>query len=279
MKNLLLIVLSIFLVQLSYGQRKKSNMVFVEGGTFTMGSNLNNYKDERPAHKVNVEDFYISKYEVTIEEYTKYCKMIGETPPTGKPNTPVYNISWDDAVKYCNWKSRTERLPKYYILKVDSGVISVSTNKNSNGYRLPTEAEWEYAAKGGAKSKHFAFSGGNYVRDVAWFEGNSGGSPQVIGDKVPNELGLYDMSGNVSEWCYDWYFDSYETIDISKELNKLKKIKTKKGETKYIKAVPTKVCRGGNFLNKKDLLSITKRFNFKKNVNKGNAGIRLTRSK
>ena len=170
-----------------------------------MGSNDGD-SDEKPIHKVYVDDFYIGKYEVTNEQFCKflnekgnqreggvtwlnitsqYCKIVKQSgryvPVSGYANHPVIEVTWYGARAYCKWA----------------------------GGRLPTEAEWEYAARGGNKSKGYKYSGSNNVESVAWYRGNSGGRTHPVGTKQPNELGLYDMSGNVWEWCSDWFGSDY----------------------------------------------------------------------
>ncbi len=154
-------------------------MVFVAGGTFQMGSSRGD-SDEKPIHTVTVSSFYMDKTEVTQAEYRK---VMGKNPSnfSGCDDCPVENVSWNDANAYAQ--------------KV--------------GKRLPTEAEWEYAARGGNKSKGYTYSGGNNLDAVGWYNDNSGSKTHPVAQKQPNELGLYDMSGNVWEWCSDWYDKGY----------------------------------------------------------------------
>ena len=164
-------------------------MVFVAGGTFQMGSNIGEWYE--PVHSVTVSDFNISKTEVTFEQYDVFCDATGIDKPDdegwGRGDRPVINVSWHDAVAYCEWMSK-------------------ATEKT---YRLPTEAEWEYAARGGNKSKGYIYSGGNDLNAVGWYANNSGGKTHPVAEKQSNELGLFDMSGNVWEWCSDWYDEGY----------------------------------------------------------------------
>jgi formylglycine-generating enzyme required for sulfatase activity len=168
-------------------------MVFVKGGTFQMGSNDGEY-NERPVHTVTLDDFYIGKYEVTQKEWRE---IMGTNPSSSKDcdNCPVEKVSWNEVQEF---------LKK----------LNAKTGKN---YRLPTEAEWEYAARGGNQSKGYTYSGSNTTDNVAWYGENSyylgsehknyGTNP--VGQKSSNELGIYDMSGNVREWCSDWYGSDY----------------------------------------------------------------------
>jgi formylglycine-generating enzyme required for sulfatase activity len=160
------------------------NMVFVKGGTFRMGSRKE--KDEKPIHSVTVDDFYISKYEVTQKEWRA---IMGTNPSHFKDcdNCPVERVSWNDVQEYIK-------------------KLNAKTGKN---YRLPTEAEWEYAARGGNKSKGYTYSGSNTIGNVAWYYKNSDSKTHPVGQKSSNELGIYDMSGNVWEWCSDWYGSDY----------------------------------------------------------------------
>jgi len=156
-------------------------LILVEGGKFMMGCNDDECMDfELPRHEVTLNSFKIAKYPVTQKQW----KLIMGNNPSWYysigDNLPVNNVSWNEVQEYI-------------------GRLNVATGKN---YRLPTEAEWEYAARGGNKSKGYKYSGSDNVYDVAWCGGSNNYQP--VGTKEPNELGIYDMSGNVLEWCYDW---------------------------------------------------------------------------
>ena len=182
-------------------------MVSVQGGTFMMGSATGD-SDQKPVHQVLLTSFIIGQYEVTQEQYQK---VIGINPSYFKngseaPKRPVEQVSWYDAVAFCNKLSEMDGLQKVYTI---SGT-DVQADFSRNGYRLPTEAEWEYAARGGSQPLGYAYSGSNDAGSIAWYDGNSSNMTHKVGTKAPNELGLFDMSGNVLEWCYDWY-ESYSS--------------------------------------------------------------------
>jgi|GEM_PF-3390432 len=167
-------------------------MILVQGGTFQMGS-ISGDSDEKPVHSVTVGSFYMGTYEITQGIYEQ---VMGRNPSKFKgARLPVEQVSWYDAVAFANALSRRDGLQEVYTINGES----VSCDWGKRGYRLPTEAEWEYAARGGSKSQGYMYSGSNMVGDVAWYWDNSGSKTHDTGSKNANELGLYDMSGNVRE--------------------------------------------------------------------------------
>ena len=174
-------------------------MVLVPAGEFLMGGDAET--DSQPLHKVDVSEFYMDKYEVTQELYQR---IIGSNPSrrTGSAN-PVERVRWSDTLKFCNARSLADGLKPCYDL------ATRTCDFNADGYRLPTEAEWEYACRAGTEGDYY-FSGGAELLDTyGWFKGNARRKHHPVGQKNPNAFGLYDMAGNVREWCNDWYAVDY----------------------------------------------------------------------
>lgn len=202
-----------------------STMVFVQGGTFEMGSSDGD-TDELPVHSVTLGDFFIGKYEITQSEWAEYMPTRAYNYGRGD-NYPVYDVSYYDILIYCNKRSNAEGITPCYNIggsidpddwgaipqEIDSIWDAVECNWAANGYRMPTEAEWEYAARGGIYwNDHYQYSGNDSIDYVAWYLGNFNdptyGCKQV-GTKLPNQLGIYDMTGNVWERVWDWYSNTY----------------------------------------------------------------------
>ena len=227
-------------------QRPQSNlpdiaMVYVSGGTFTMGATSEQGSDadsdEKPTHSVTLSGYYIGKYEVTQELWEA---VMGSNPSYFKgDNLPVERVSWNDVQEFLR-------------------KLNAMTGKR---YRLSTEAEWEFAARGGNSSRGYKYSGGNSIGNVAWFGGNSGSRTHAVGTKSPNELGIYDMSGNVWEWCQDWY-GSYSS---SWQRN-----------PKGPNSGSYRVCRGGSWFNNARNCRVSNRSNGGTPDDRGNnLGFRL----
>ena len=170
-------------------------MIGVQGGTFRMGANENApdfSPTERPIHNVTLSSFYIGQTEVTqalweaVTGESMLDEYLEEDDPFYDPRYPAYGLSWDDCQEFIEELNRL----------------------TGQKFRLPTEAEWEFAARGGIKSQGYFFSGSNNMDEVGWHSGCEG-QMHPVASKAPNELGIYDMSGNVSEWCQDWYDENY----------------------------------------------------------------------
>mgnify|MGYP004509594589 CR=1 FL=1 len=255
MKNrflLLSALMSLAFYSNTFAQKQTSesdNLVFVKAGTFLSTSDTKNPNDYKQ-HRETVEDFYISKYEVTVDLYKS---VTGKNPTsardgTDEMNRPVENISGYDCIDFLNSLSRLEGFEECYSFKNGKWTCDFS----KNGYRLPTLPEWEYAARGGSLSKGYKYSGSNRLSEVGWYDENSGGHAHQVGLLKPNELGLYDMSGNVGERCWN---PSY------------------KGEN------PAHIGRGGCWIFYEGYCTPDYRFVTTENFKQDGLGIRLVRSK
>lgn len=218
------------------------NMVTIEGGQFKMG-------EDETLHPQEVSHFRLAKYETTWWQYYLFCKVTGhenESPGWGaNGDNPVVNVSWFDAVDYADWLNKQFELDA------------------ANGYRLPTEAEWEYAAKGGKYKEPYIYSGSNQLDSVAWYDDNSKSHTHPVGEKKSNALGLYDMSGNVWEWCGDWYGDY--PVESEKDY-------------KGVKEGVGRVFRGGSWVNDDDYCRSSSRNGSYPDFGLINYGFRLARA-
>lgn len=200
-------------------------LILVEGGTFFMGftdttAEFGNRTDEQPPHQVTLDSFYIGKYEVTVSEFSQFVSETGYVTEAEKMDWSwVWNkLKWEK-MSHVNWRHnvngrlRTERENDHPVVHVTWGDALAYCNwlaqKTGLNCHLPTEAQWEFAARGGNKSKRYIYSGSNYPDDVCWYYFNSYEKTHPVGLRTPNELGICDMSGNVWEWVNDWYSSDY----------------------------------------------------------------------
>ena len=283
-------------------------MVYVEGGSFQMGSTDSEaYWDESQVHSVTVDSFYMTETEVTHRQYLEFLNNAGVSAAgqlngnevidmnddyvtfshNGKEfsfaaseyadniDCPVINVTWYGSVEYSNWLSEQAGLPKAYSING----TNVSWNQNAEGYRLPTEAEWEYAARGGKQSRGYKYAGSNNVGEVGWYWKNSGDKPldgkwgldtimanngraREVGQKRGNELGLYDMSGNLWEWCWDWYdLDYYSSSPGTNPTGPL--------------SGSNRVLRGGSWFDSPEGLRVANRISYYPDGSDGNLGFRF----
>ena len=183
-------------------------MALIPGGWFEMGSPEDREIDE-PLHKVYVSPFYVDKHEVTQAEYER---VMGTNPSRWKgEKNPVEQIRWANAAEYCNARSRLEGLQPAYDL------TTWECDFEADGYRLPTEAEWEYAARAGTKTEYFFGQGPSKLKQYAWFKENCTRRPRPVAQREPNGWGLYDVYGNVWEWCNDFYQEDYYRQSAEKD--------------------------------------------------------------
>lgn len=245
----------------------------IEKGEFIMGDEQGDlWEICRPIHKVTLDyNYEIGETEITFKEYDAYCKAerITKLPSDnrwGRGENPVINVSWFDAIKYCNWLSKLHNLPVAYNVKtgkfLDENGNLTNNIKKVKGYRLLTEAEWEFAARGGNRSRNSKYSGHSQENLIAWYVENSSSKIHLVKQKHPNELGIYDMSGNVWEWCHDG-FEKY-----SKE----PKINPVVEETEY------KIMRGGSWYSINYDLRISHREYFNPNTKDIYFGFRIART-
>ncbi len=247
--------------------KKADDFVFVEGGTFQMGG----FSYER--HEVTVNSFYISKYEVSQSEFKQHMRFQPSIFKGNADKLPIENINWYDAIDYCNRRSISEGLSPCYTLNGEPDTAlwgekgaswnSVACDFTANGYRLPTEAEWEYAARGGNQSKNYIYSGGNALTAFGWFDSNSKKKTNEVKKKKANELKIYDMSGNVMEWCWDWYGE-YGSGSVTNPTGK--------------EYGTRRVLRGGCWYSPDFMCKVTARYDSYPEIYNEYAGFRLVRS-
>lgn len=252
MKKILAAVLLLLSVQQTNAQRKflkessdekiHIEMSYVQGGKFDMGSD-DESADRRPAHAVTLNDYKIGRYEVTADQWKA---VMGNNPADNKDcgDCPVVNVSWDEVQDF----------------------ISKLNTMTGKQYRLPTEAEWEFAARGGTLGNMKKHAGRQHPQTIAWFGNNSKDHIHPVGRKQPNELNIYDMTGNAEEWCSDWYGKDYYTK---------KDVANPTGPDGGI----SKVVRGGSWESNADEISVTRRAAYTPGTKSGSLGFRLVDGK
>ena len=244
------------------------DLVAIKGGDFTMGGE-NGENDEKPPHRVSVSNFEMSKHEVTWWQYGLYATAEGErgvdlpeAPGWGiSGDNPVVNVSWYDALGYANWLSGHSGLEKVY-KGLDKANVEWESPKRP-GYRLPTEAEWEYAARGGKQPEWAGTNAEDSLGDYGWYDGNSGSRTRPVGGKKANPFGLYDMSGNVWEWCWDRYGGYGEAAQ---------------SDPRGPSAGSYRVSRGGSWINNPQDCRVANRGNGSSSYRNIDLGFRLART-
>lgn len=240
-------------------------MILVVGGTYLRGSAEQPYAASERVHETTVSDYYLACTEISQAQYKA---VMGANPSKiAGADKPVDSVSWLDAVSYCNKRSEREGFDSAYQIKGSS----VIWDSSKNGYRLPTEAEWEYAARGGVSGaigevplKKAPFAGSFNADDVAWYDRNSGKTTKAVATKKANELGFYDMSGNVWEWCWDWFGEYPKGAVIN--------------PTGSEKASGQRVLRGGAWFTPSPLLRTTYRYWSAPSFKANTVGFRVARN-
>lgn len=258
-----------------------NDMVLVQGGVINIGNALGGGgADELPVHSAILDPFYIGKYEVSQSQWIYVMGALPASCNAEGSSYPVTGVSWYAAMKYCNLLSLLKGLiPVYSIMGSTNpenwGSVPISFNNDwnqaicnwsANGYRLPTEAEWEYAARSAANVPDYIYSGSNYVPSVAWYHGNNSTlSVKPVGTLDPNDLLIYDMSGNVWEWCWDFYSDTYYSESS---------LSNPTGPA----SGTTRVRRGGNWSSIEYWCRVAARSNALPNTYNESLGLRIVRS-
>ena len=273
--------LYIALLSTTLSAQKPANirMVAVQGGTFKMGCTMNQYscnKDEKPVHQVSVNNFMISKFEITNAQYCAFLNDIEANPGGSYYGYEYINIGAEECkINYADEKFYVKKGMKAHPVVEVSWYGAKAFCHWADG-RLPTEAEWEYAARGGAGQSSYIYSGGDTLKQVGWFKSNyytTNGSneftyregPLPVGQKAPNSLGIYDMSGNVWELCNDWYGENYYAASPRKN-------------PKGPKHSNYRVKRGGSFKEEAQKCRLSARYKILPGYSKADVGFRLCRS-
>jgi formylglycine-generating enzyme required for sulfatase activity len=246
----------------------------IPAGTFRMGSSISEGEpDEHPQHPVEIRQFYLGVTEVTQAQYREVMRQNpsyfsstggGKDAVTGQSTDqhPVETVSWLDAVRFCNTLSEREGLKPFYEINGDNVQVP---DWNGTGYRLPTEAEWEYACRAGSTTRYGFGDDERELSKYAWFEATSEKGTQAVGQKQPNAFGLYDMHGNVWEWCWDWYYAEYY-----KQMLNINPTGPSKGTDR--------VLRGGSFFDYPAYLRSAYRYRLQPAVRYRGSGFRLART-
>lgn len=291
MRKWVLTAIWVFMASLVGAALPTPEMVLVKAGFFNMGYSS-------PAYIVYLTyDYSIGTYEVTFDEYDAFCEATGRTKPDdrswGRERRPAIHVSWWDAIAYCNWLSIQEGVSPAYgtdgsLLDRDGKITS--DVKQVEGYRLPSEAEWEYAARGGhvdfidgKESKDFRYAGSHSLEDVAWHARNAERKTQPVGLLEPNELGLYDMSGNVSEWCHDWHEEYpvtsvFHPSTLTRPYGHFENVPTERTDPFGPASGMFRVRRGGSWINYPDRCRLSARANSSPSYESSFLGFRVVRT-